>query len=844
METTTPVPLNFVRNAFGDEYLYEVNRNAFDREGSNAIYNRMFDPGLRQQDALYLVVGTDSGLLLEWLLREELPEGSRYLFIEPAVLIDSIRSRFPQLAELPRVRLETPESWAEQQQAFQFQDYAYLERIRTIQSVAAADAHLAEYRRISWEIDAFVKAFTWRTEYKVGSQTFVQTQIVNIPDNRTPASILKGCLEGKTAVLLGGGPSLDELLPWVKQHRDKLAVFAVSRIAKRLLQVGLKPDIVASIDPHHLSFDASKEMLDFDDPTVLVHSYHISPPLLAQWRGASLYMGERLPWKSKLNLPNVPTHGPTVTNTALWLAVEMGIEQIVLGGVDLCFTQEGYTHALGSTERGIGGARLGTVGIQVETNGGWMADTDHAMASAVASIEEQARLALDRGCRIINPAPGAARIPHIEHMALADIALPVAPCPVAKIIHGLIPDNSASQRIKHYQAMLKEIARENGRLRAIAGLADQALECNDGLFGRNGKTADFKYKKRMDKIEKRLDREYKDISPLVKNYASRAFLRLVRPDKERDWTDEDIERWGQAYYQVYKKSAQAVLGLLEDAREHIQSRLLEESDTAEIQTLIERWQRDDIPGRALVWQKQHPEICAHLPQQQQRALNEMQQQFRKVIDNTDTELAKSYQKHFDLNPVRSKLQILFQQGEREELAQTAQELQKQDSPQAQHLVALAHGYLAEIDGDADHAMSAYQTLVDFAADHLEKNNGELPDSKELEDALRHMSGIALSRQDSAQAMVLMEVLTTISPSYLPQYAELHKLSGDLKGAIDAYHRYLDYAPNDHGALIKLGQIFEIAGAIDSARWAYQHVLQSDPENKAARSLHKRLESLG
>jgi len=835
MSTESTANLNFMRNAFGDEVLYEVNRNAFDREGSSAVFQRQFASRLRRPDSLFIIIGSDSALLAQWLLREELPEGTRYLFVEPDYLVESIRERLPQIEDMPRVALTSAEQWLEMAQEFQFQDYAYLDKIQVIQSIGASDAYLTDYRSIHWEVQTKVKELIWSIEFQLGSQAFVMRQIENIGDNCDPAMCIKDVFKQRSAVLLGGGPSLDQLIPWVKQHRDQVCVIAVSRVCRRLLQADLQPDVVVSIDPHDLSFDVSKEMLLFDRRTLLIHSYHVSPLLLAQWHGPAVYFGERLPWKSDANVPNLKSQGPTVTNTALSMAVQMGFAQVILGGVDLCYSREGHTHASGSNERNAG-PMLGNVGIQVETNGGWMADTRHSFASAVEIMGGQAESALEQDCRIINPAEAAAKIPNVEHIRLDDIALPGEHFAAAELLQQHVPESTPEHRLAHYKAMLKAIARANGRLRAIIKLSDEALECNDGLFGRNGKTADFKYKKRMDKIEKKLDREYKDISPLVKNFASRAFLRLTRPDRDRDWTDEEIEKWGRAYYQIYKDAARNLIELLDTARERVQARIDEEQSPPNIAGLTAQWDKDRTPGRAKVWQLQHPEQAAQLDEFNRAALQAQLDRFQQVLDETDTEQAKWCSDNYTLGPVRSKLQILFVQQDLEELQRTAGELAKLDSEQAGVLLALANGYLCELQGDKDGAMAHYQVLLDHFAAQMESNGGELPRSPELEDALRRLSGLALERQDTDNALMMMQVLTSLSPAYSPQYAELLRLTGDYQGAVDVYTGYLELAPNDYGAMLKLGKIFQTAGSAESASWAYNYVLEKDPGNQAAQTL--------
>lgn len=838
-EATT---FQFIGNAFGDEVIYEVNRDAFDKIGSAAQFQRHYGKTFEKQDTLFIIIGTDSGLLANWITRQELPTGSRYIFIEPERLTDTIEPRIEKLEELSDyIKLADQESWKDLIEPFQFQDYAYLNNVKVMQSFAAMDAYLAEYRSLHWDIQNETNNYTWQIEFQMGSQAFVKRQIENIGDNRDKAILLKNAFDGKTATLLGGGPSLDDLIPWVKENRKNLTVIAVSRICRRLIQADIQPDIVVSIDPHPVSFDVSKEMLYYDDKTLLIHSFHVTPLLLSQWHGPSVYFGDRMPWKTKSNGENLPNQGPTVTNTALSMAVHLGFKQIILGGVDLCYDRAGNTHASGSDERAAG-PMLGTVGLQVETNGGWMADSRHTFSSAVGIMGGQAEKALEKGCTIINPAPGAAKIPNVEHVLAEDIVIPDEAQTAFEHISEVMPENTSAHRMAHYKEMLKDLTKATGRLRKIIQLSEDALECNDGLFGRNGKTADFKYKIRMDKIEKKLDREYKDISPLVKSFGSRRFLRLVKPDRDREWTDQEIEEWGRAYYEAYQQSAEQLMEMIADVRSRIESRIDEEKPTPDFPALFEQWKNDEAPGRAHVWLHHHQDTAKDLDAESKKGFEALEDEFKGVLENRDTTQAKWCKDNYNLSAVRSKLQVLFQHKEKDELIRTTEELGKNETEEGQVLFALGSGYLAEMNKDIETAFGSYNFIVNNAADKMDENNGQLPRSPELEDALRRMSSLALGAQDSENALLILDTLSALSPIYEPQYAELLRITGNIEDAINIYTDYLKKAPRDYAAMLKLGKLYQQIGVADSARWAYNYVIEQDPENQAASALLAQLGS--
>lgn len=837
-----PHALQFITNAFGDELLYEVNRNTFSRLGSNALYGHHFGTSLRAEDTLYLVTGTDSGLLPRWLLQEDLPPGSRYVFVELPELLDAITTQLPDLAKQDRIALVTPDQWSSLSQAFRFQNYAYLDQVRVIHSLGALDAHLPQYHELRYKVEQEVEQFTRSIKLSLGNHAFIRRQIENVADNLVPANALGRDFEGRTAVLLGGGPSLDDILPWVMANRDRLVVITVSRIARQLLTQGLQPDMVASVDPHPVSFDVSKEMLRFGENCLLIHAYHVSPLLLAQWRGHAVYSGARYPWETARNPDNLPTVGPTVSNTALASLVDMGFSQIVLGGVDLCFSREGHTHASGSNERKAG-VSLGKVGLQVETNGGWLADTDHAFKLAVSNMGAQAKAAADRGCHIVNPALHAARMPSVEYAPLDQIELPDQPLRFTDYIASHLPSLDLDTRRSALREVKQELARANGRIRAIVTLTKDALACNRGLFGRSKKDADFKYKKRMDKIERKLDRDYKDLTPLVKTYGVSQFLRLSRPDREREWSDEELERFGEQYYHAYQTSAEQLLALIEAAQQRTDSRLAELDAHPAVQALVDQWQADQTPGRLRVWQAINPQAAAAVTDDATAAtLQSLDEAFEAILDNQDTRQARQAKEAhgLGLEPVRSKLRVLFDTHDIGELNRLSEQLAGMDEQEAAELQALALGYLAELRDDPDAALGYFNAILEQAADKL-ASDGEAPQNPRLEDALRRMSYITLTGNDQQNALMVLDVLSAISPSYEPQYADLLRMTGNTAEAVSVYTDYMAKVPHDLGTLLKLGKLYQDIGQTESASWVYRHILEKDPSNSTASHL---LDNLG
>ncbi len=80
----------FLKNKHDEEYLYSVNRHTFQHEKSANLYKVHFDEKLKDSDSLYIILGTDSGLLAKFIMEQEPPQNTRYLFIELPHIIKRI----------------------------------------------------------------------------------------------------------------------------------------------------------------------------------------------------------------------------------------------------------------------------------------------------------------------------------------------------------------------------------------------------------------------------------------------------------------------------------------------------------------------------------------------------------------------------------------------------------------------------------------------------------------------------------------------------------------------------------------------------------------------------------
>lgn len=821
MDTTTHLdaPTGWAHNAFGDRYLLNVNRHSFDKLGAQATLAVHFRDRLNKEDTLYIIIGSDSGQLIKWVTDLPPARGSRFLFIEPAEIYAQLQAG-GILDELDTMIACAPEGeWMKVAQEFHLKDYLYLDAVEVVFSLAVQDGHDPNYTAMGWSIREEIHQLRWRVTATLGNEAFMICQIQNAADNLLSAHRLKGLFTGKTAILLAGGPSLDAMLPWVIEQRSHVAVFAVSRIAARLRQVGLTPDFFVSVDPTELSYDISKPMLTFGPECTLLHAYHVNPRLLAEWGGRSLYIGRVLPWKSSLNPPKpLETPGPTVTNTALHLAFFMGFRNIILAGVDLCFTPEGHTHALGSNERKVG-PRFELTHLTVETNGGAQAPTTPDFVAAIESLSSQARHYQNKGCRILTTAEGAARIQGVDYVQVSELKVPDEILDVSTILEHHLPIIDSDTRKKHAETVLIEFEQKLHQINDMLKIIEEAAAINERMFNDEGLIENPQDKRKLDRLEKRLNTKYRDLSKLVKINSMRSILRAMRPFADYEtMTAEETQTIGKDYYQAYAEGAKRLIKIIQQGLEIVQTRLMELEPTPDIIKLTTAWKTHAQSGRARLWHQVHANQLNDLDEQAKQELMALEDAFEKELAMEESGHLRRAREQADLGASRIRARQLMTQRNIEGLQRLLEGLKlSPESDKAAPYINLVEGYLHELSDHAEQAMECYSTVL--ASD----------DRRLQEDALLRIAQWGLEQHQTQTAKQALSLLSAISDEYKLQYADLLALTNEPEKALDVYQNYIQSYPEDAHAQMRLIRLLLKLNALDGARLVIDHFKKAFPE---------------
>jgi tetratricopeptide (TPR) repeat protein len=811
-----------LENRFGERYFSAITGEVFSQVGSDSFYQRHFGASLEAGDTLYIIIGTDGGLLLNWLLRKKPVADSRYLFIELPACLERLHREGIISDDLPdNVYLQGYDQWFEKARELSIQDYFYVSRISQISSLSVVDGYHNDYVELGNRFEEDIGKFQIRMSQEIGSQIFTTKGLENLAENRIPIAVIDGSFAGKTAILMAGGPSLDESFAWIRDHRQDLVVLAVTRIAAQLKREEIVPDFLFAIDPHEIIFHQSKEMLNFFERTYLVNMYHLNPRLVGQWRGESLYMGPCFPWVTESNPPSRAFPGITVSHQALGAALAMGFSRIILSGFDLCFSKEGFTHARGSEET-LAGPYAKRSQLWITTNGGWMAETSRDFYSSIPALSHlacQEEEPQKRNCQVINPSQASAKIDGVEHLPWQELSVEPLQQSAWEMIKQLLSKADLPDRLQHYQSVEKELNTLRGKLLKIKKLSEEAIACNDKLFGRKGHPPDFKYKKRMDEIEASLDNDFGEASRLVKKWSVGDLLKLSRPNKDKAWSDAEVEETGRRYYEIYRQSSRDFLKIIDDSRQRLRSRQEEEKPRPNLKTLVTQWNKDNQPGRLLGFLDRSGRSLEGFPEKQANSLSSLLHEFQEQMAATETDY-KAHCQNILASPmaILGKAKSFFSNDELDKLQNFLDGIRESNLSQRESFVHLMEGYLAQKAGQFDQALACY-TQVDYDLLNSER--------------LKQMLAVYLGKSDLIGALQIAKQLADEFMIMIPYYADLLRMTGDPDQAVVMYKQYLDMVAGDVVTEQKLGKLYGEMGNLAAAQEVFNRILQIDPDNKAA-----------
>ncbi|WP_394392209.1 6-hydroxymethylpterin diphosphokinase MptE-like protein [Shewanella woodyi] len=813
----------FSISPFNEYYLPSVNRRMFESIDSKTQYNKKFKSDFAKEDMLQIIVGMDSGLLVNYLLEQGIPDGSIFIFIELNSVLSLLNIDIPKEL-IDKLYIY---SWEEFQNNFSSTSnsiYILKNNFKHHRSLAATSSHLPEYSLLNTQVVKILEA-EHLEQIRNSSQTkHFQQQFKNVSENMLPASLLANKFTDKTCLVIAGGPSLDDSIDWIRNNRQNLFIIAVSRIAGKLAREGITPHIIVSVDPYDFSFEVNRDMMALAGNCLFVNSYHVSSRLLGQWQGKSLFMDCKYPWQLE-NTHNINTLAPTVTNSSVHLATKMGFSRIILTGVDLCFTDDGFTHTKGSVESNIG-PNLGIMGEWIDTYGGKRAETVSQLRIAMEALAEEA--SNNPQIEFINLSLNAAKIEGISYKNKKQLSLTPSECSPVQLL-SQIPSLSLEERRQENLNSQKEFNRLIDTLTDIINLSDNASDLSKQLQNPLESPNEIQQKiDRIDKIDKKINQENSNVATLIKAYGFSEFAVFLTTKNTDDWDANHIHLMTINYYQAFKTVATQLLELARDTQIRLSHRLDELSPNANLQELAEFWREEQQHGRINIWLENHSgkETYQNLPSSSQ-LIKENGSLIKTISDEYAEQLAITPKEYIDtvkesasMENVFEKIVVLIRDNDHHGLLKMTRNLKTlaENDDEAKRLYHLTYCHQLQLEQKDSEAL---QTLL------------ALDETLQSEVELKQISLLALKTNNIDVAEFALAQLSSYSDEYIPQHAHILKLQGKFQESVTAYLDYLDKYSEDVTTWLKLGLFMIEVNELESAKTAFQHALQTDPNNQVA-----------
>ena len=225
-------------------------------------------------------------------------------------------------------------------------------------------------------------------------------------------------------IIVSAGPSLDKNIHELKKAQGKAFIIAVDASIRTVLQAGVRPDLLCSIDPN----SPERFFTGLDTKEIFWACNQLSnPTLLKKYAKHILYYGSfGKRWNNTIkkevgyDFPSV-TSGGSVSTEAFMIALHLGFRKIILIGQDLAFVggkthTSGVENAVRKYDEYLKRRHL----VEVEGIDGTILQTDYQMWIYKQWFEKAIRINKE-SIRVIDATEGGARIEGTEIQTLSNV---------------------------------------------------------------------------------------------------------------------------------------------------------------------------------------------------------------------------------------------------------------------------------------------------------------------------------------------------------------------------------------------------------------------------------------
>lgn len=301
------------------------------------------------------------------------------------------------------------------------------------------------------------------------------------------------------AIVVAAGPSVRQNIEELKRAKGKAYIFVVDRVLDYVLDNGLEPDFVVTLDPIKPVEFFSKRS-DITIPLLC--------EIVSNWEVLDVHKGKKIiyecsPLYQKLytsinKIPPTITAGASVATAAFGICVRMGFQKIVLVGQDLAYDGD-VTHAGGVEEQYEDQDLMveGVDGNKVRSRYDWYEFL----------VWFQDMIQLYPKLQVIDTKQSGAKIKGTEHMSLKDVVDRF--CSKETGLDLILKGKKASFNEEEFTKVKKQLNSMEEDLKTLKKKAGEAIKlCDDQLREYQKKQANeertYKNYKNLSKINKRL----------------------------------------------------------------------------------------------------------------------------------------------------------------------------------------------------------------------------------------------------------------------------------------------------------------------------------------------------
>ncbi len=230
---------------------------------------------------------------------------------------------------------------------------------------------------------------------------------------------------GVPAILVAGGPSLDKNIHILKQVQDRAVIMAVDTVLPALLEHGINPHFLTSIDPNNLTYEKFADVIPKVKDTSLICSSWVNPRTPQNFPARQVFWTFTAKpmeaWLNSLLGGKIFTGGAsTVAHLNLVAADILGCDPVIFIGQDLAYPQTA-SHAHGTVLQGSAPTDTmlsgNTEGQLVKGIDGTMLRTDRSFLSMKDFFESAIANSTKK---FINATEGGAHIEGTEVLTLQE----------------------------------------------------------------------------------------------------------------------------------------------------------------------------------------------------------------------------------------------------------------------------------------------------------------------------------------------------------------------------------------------------------------------------------------